>query len=191
MSVKIYGGRRLDGGIAKVYPRLLAVKPQAQAIAQKLTNRFMAHQMVTMPKSANMFTQAWTEMADRQHRIVTTMRRDPSVDFNFDILLFPGKSQTLAILQAERDEYEEWFDSLDWVHDYAYWTNTDRPDDMTKKMWDLRGEAWDKALGESSVPADNCLLFQFASSSRIRPPKMSDLEETIKEMSRSLTEVPC
>lgn len=31
-----------------------------------------------------------------------------------------------------------------WVHEYAYWNNTDAPEQIGQKEWDARGRTWDK-----------------------------------------------
>lgn len=32
----------------------------------------------------------------------------------------------------------------EWAEDYSYWNNTDRPEGVSQRAWDARGDMWDK-----------------------------------------------
>ncbi len=173
MSIKLYGGRRLDGDLGAAYRVLLAAKPdavrmcgeaQARWTATEATRRIdgarIAGKVASAPASA-----AHREMLGRQTAIETTGRRDPDVDPEFEVWLLPepegAAASTLAILRTESRQLREWFDALPFVHDHSYWDNSEGPEDVSDGDWERRRDDWARVMPHG-VPSDTCLTFRLA-----------------------------
>lgn len=175
MSTKIYNGRLLAGSIGKVYDLLLEAKPEAKAIARRLEIAWMARRATAIIDDARIkgeeprhpLGDAWQELMDRRRAIRREGQRDPGVDHEFEIWLFPRRGATLAIVNTEQRELRDWFDALPWVAEYAYYDNTDPPEEVTARQWDARRRAWDKALPGAGVPSERCLVFTMVSCEHI------------------------
>lgn len=176
MSTKIYNGRILAGPIGKVYGLLLAAKPEAVAIARGLEASWLARRATHMIDDARIkdvvvahpLSDAWSEFMDRRRAVQREGRRDPAIDFELELWLFPRRSTTLAIVNTEQRELREWFDRQPWVSDYSYYDNTDPPDDLTARQWRARRRAWDAVLPGAGVPSERCLTFSIADGGQYR-----------------------
>lgn len=185
MSTKIYNGRIIRAPIGKAYDLLIRQKPAAVQIGRNLEIAFMANIAADKIDKARFdgeeldspLFQAWNEMSDRVREIKKTQRRDPAVDFECELWLFPYKEQTLVIPNAEARELQSWFDNLPFVEDYAYWDNSDPDDNVDKKIWKQRERDWNKVLPGAGVPLDRCLVFSIHAGGAPYP---ADPEEAVK-----------
>lgn len=96
---------------------------------------------------------AFELIRDWQQKVEHTQERDPEVDFNCELVIYPIGGKLLMQLFAERKEYREALEAFPEVTPYPYWNNTDRPDDISERQWDKRCEDWNKALGETGIPS--------------------------------------
>lgn len=190
MSTKIYGGRIIrDCDLNLAYSRLLDAKPAAQKIAHEQRAKFLAiratemidrrrlaSETVHQPLDNSAFNCASGELMNRMLTVAKERRRDPAIDFSMEVYLFKLPEHVLLILNVENCELREWFDSLPYVEDFHYQDNCDKPDDVSEGDWAGRRFAWDVALGESGVPADRCLTFEFIPETGYVPlPKVEDI----------------
>jgi len=64
---------------------------------------------------------------------------DLSASYNFWI----RGDYVYTVAYVENWLYED-FDYPDWVEDFNYWDNTDKPEDVSQKEWDFREEVWEE-----------------------------------------------
>lgn len=88
---------------------------------------------------------AWDEI-DRGRKAEREGLRHPLTDFEFRVDLFPVGSNVYGMVRTERSH---WFDCLLSEHapdvrEYAYWDNTDRPDEIAASEWRSREKVWDR-----------------------------------------------
>lgn len=187
MSTKIYNGRIIRAPIGKAYDLLIKRKPEAVQIGRNLELAFMANSAaekidkarVDGEESDSPLFHAWTEMSDRVREIKKTQRRDPAVDFECELWLFPYKEQVLAILNTESRELQQWFDGLSFVEDYSYWDNSDPDENIDKKVWKQRERDWNKVLPGAGVPLDRCMVFSIYGGGAPYP---ADPDEAVKHI---------
>jgi hypothetical protein len=80
--------------------------------------------------------------------IDTKRTRVPGADFACDIAFLedPQDHALYALLFSERPEYRAAWESFEEVTPFAYWDNTDRPEEVTAEEWELRRQTWDRVL---------------------------------------------
>lgn len=159
MSTKIHNGLLLRGSLRSVYERLRQLRPEIRDLQERAAVAFLAetacaildrraaglHALKDGHETGAPLHVAWREMMDRQREIVKTGYRDPQVDFEITITLLPAE-HVYALFQTEQDTLRDWLLGQEWVERFAYWDNTDRPDDMSEAGWENRRRIWDRLL---------------------------------------------
>lgn len=166
MSTKIYTGFRLEGYTLEQALRKMQAfsKEILLPVAQQTCHRrIVSHAVANLDARAagiepaipepRPLAEAWSALMDRVNEIEKTKRRDPAVDFDFEVTVFPLGSAILGITFVEQSEFHQLWLSQPDVEDYSYWNNTDQPEGLSDEAWLARAEDWDKALEHSSFPA--------------------------------------
>lgn len=99
-------------------------------------------------------TGAILRLLERTAKVEQTHRRDPSIDMGCEVVLFPHESGLYGIAYAENRAIENAFFASEGIERFAYWNNTDRPDDVSEEAWEVRGRLWHELLPGSGVPAE-------------------------------------
>ena len=190
MSIKIYKGRIIPAPIGRVYSMLMEAKPQAKEIGKALQDAWMTDRAVQLIDKAsleggeveNPLLDAWSELLDKIKEIKNTGQRNPSVDFEFELWIFPLKTKTLVLPHTEQIQMVEWFDTLPFVQDYAYWDNSDKNDDIDEKEWQRRERDWHAVMPIGETPSERCLTFQMFNHELPMPPDKKAVERHIPSM---------
>jgi hypothetical protein len=97
------------------------------------------------------------EILDRQEEIVTSRLRDPEVDPEFTVSVFTHETGYYGIVGTERRAWlDEWLKS-NFIEDFSYWNNTDRPDGMDADEWERRHAVW-KSLASTDQIRFDCTV---------------------------------
>lgn len=182
MSTKIYGGRVIAAPIGRAYDMLLAVRPQAVAIGTGLQHEWMARRAVELIDAAALkgetvgmpIVSAWHDLLDGVREIRGTRRRNPDLDFEFELWLFPLARRTLMLVHTEQTRMREWVDALPFVRDHSYWDNTDRDETVDARTWASRRRDWERVLPGAGVPSDRSLTMTMFNHDFAMPPTASD-----------------
>lgn len=191
MSTKIYNGLLIDlpysfSGIRTELIRL--AKEEIIPVARLEYTKIVAHSVFSeMDKNAwnNRNNDAveptindvvFRKCGEIDDRVMSMRRtRDPWLDFEFSIVLFPLEDKILAIPYTEQKALLDVLLSKPYVKEYGYWNNTDEPEDMTEAEWKQREIDWDIALGDSAIPAENGFTLQFVREGYSLYPTISDI----------------
>lgn len=148
MSTTIYNGFIIRmATLQKVRRMVFEIRPYWEREATKLLDNYIA---VRRGKNSEHPFFDW--LADRK-RVRATMERDPFVDTDFTVTVFPDGRDLLGIVFSEHQAWiRKWFEVAD-VDDYAYWNNTDPPDNVSAVEWRQRERRWLKVLPRPGVPA--------------------------------------
>lgn len=166
MSTKVYNGLRLNvDGLHDLHgkmtdwrhkvadlQRLHDAEVTARLAVSKIDDEAMKGEIVY----GAIHTVGW-QLQDRRLEVKRTDRRDPLVDTEFTLCVMPYEDTLLAIAYCEHRKWISQFTDLPWVEEYAYWNNTDPPDEMSETEWEERGKAWENVT--KSDPLDrpgNC-----------------------------------
>lgn len=172
MSYKIYDGLCIQTtDFQKVFALLAEFNQKAKEIGNRLHSQ-MAYKMAIRAfdkatlegtladQKYGFVSEAIVSIMDQQAEIKRTNLRNPFVDFECKVSVFPLEDRFLFYVNAEQSEFLEAFKELDGVEEFAYWNNTDRPDRCTQEEWDARKEIWDTAFALVGDSNFNGLIFE-------------------------------
>lgn len=103
--------------------------------------------------------EAWWALAERQ-RDLRSKGRTNTLDYDpHSLTIGLGRDHVtgriLGVVMTDRELLRGAVTALDGVQEYAYWNNSDRPDNVTKTEWKARRDAWDRVLPGAGVPAES------------------------------------
>lgn len=161
MSIKIYSGFRYKGGggLRQCYERLHALRPQVHKMAVEKHLSFVAEiakltfkrKQVTDRAPLYVAMEMWRE---RTKAVKETGRRDPAVDVEFRVSLYPGSRSIIGIPWIDDHDWMEWFMGQPFIDEYGYWDNTDRPDEISAAAWRERKRRWQQVTEPDATFAD-------------------------------------
>lgn len=181
MSTRIYNGFEFGvGNLETVLSLLKGLKKELHQLASRRYSSTVLELAVDLVDkvhidgskvTSNAFYRAESEVRDRQKEIRVTGYRDPQVDWDFVVSVFPLRyskgARVLGIYATEEDEFSKLLKRQSWFIEYGYWNNTDRNDGVSSSAWEKRRRDWDRAM-PSGVPADDGFSFDLVSNDRIR-----------------------
>ena len=153
MSTKIYNGFRWDvADWQEALVKAFVFKPVLDRYAQEVLRRYLE-----LPVGVTL-ADRWMSWIDRRNKMRRTNRRDPLVDTDFSLVLFPVAGLSvpgiLGMVFTEQQAWQKAWLEQPGVCEYAYWDNTDEPEDMSLEDWQERKRNWGIALPDAcAVPA--------------------------------------
>ncbi len=166
MSTKIYSGFIVDSRFspAEVERRFQAARKALRKEGQRLYSRFVGnliaeiatvHQLgLKTPsryseilKGSSLLSAANLFLIQERDKYKQENSRFPDHDLDcfwtlYNIEVKGGKRVTLCYLSTEQRSFARIFRKMAPVREYAYWNNTDRPDNLSQRAWDERGDRW-------------------------------------------------
>lgn len=185
MSTKIYNGLRfVSPDMREVYDQLHSLRAafltQAEAAMARvvaiLTSDAIDRAALAGEACDGALFAAVQKVWDRQKRIKAEGRRDPAVDFEFNIVIVPAGDRLLGLPFCEHGAWVKALMARPFVEEYGYWNNSDGPDGLSNAEWAERGETWRVALGKSGVPSEHGLVFEF------EQPKWVEADAVLREV---------
>jgi hypothetical protein len=166
MSTKIYHGFRFrSSDIFEIQNTVAAWRIELAELHRRelatLTGRMCAemidhHALNPKRHAGNIpFQVTKNEIRDRQKNITVTGYRDPEVDFDFELTIFPFEGHVYGVPFSDRSRWiVAWLNRPE-VEDFSYWNNTDKPDTVSQEEWDHRQMVWDRilAVNPAETPA--------------------------------------
>lgn len=185
MSINIPTGRLIAAPIGRAYDMLLAAKADAKPIGRSMELEWMTGRAVKAVDDARMagtaaehpLHKAWRDLLDAQSTVRRSGTRNPSIDFEFELWLFPLGRRTLIKVHTEQGRFLSWFDGLPFVQDYAYWDSTDRDDAVPPRQWSRRRREWNAVMPVGRPPSDRCLTMVMYND---QTPWTADPEEALR-----------
>lgn len=166
MSTKIYTGFISKYNLFDLYKALGYFSKEIAAIATKRhldivtntafhmldTNSLIDAGKITKEKFVikegySIVSQARHNIEERIRKITTTRGRDPIVDFEFIVHLYPFEGKLYGMYSTEQPEFRKLFEKQLFFQDYSYQDQTDYlPNRVSRKQYEIRGKVWDKIL---------------------------------------------
>ena len=182
MSIKIYNGIILKNkNLNETLPLILKIRKKCEEIKKRkeeslyinLMTKILDNQKINMESPKEIckryelpkFKQITPILAaeiiikNRIKNIKLKNERDPAVDFECNISLIPSGNDTLGTIFTECSEMTEHILKLEEIEEYNYWDNTDKPENISEKIWEKRYSKWKeatnfKAPSESGLTAE-------------------------------------
>lgn len=183
MSTKIYGGHLLAEGL-DVFDAPAAIRAVCDSIRDRRDAKLLVGMAVsagdhralgsreTAPQGAlgsalagdSLLTGALLRYMDEQHRADPALRwHDPhrlEVSFGRD----PLTGRIAVHVYEEGGQYATALREAGVLIEYAYWNNTDRPDEVSEVEWAERRDLWDRILPRFDPPAVRMLSWALRTS---------------------------
>ena len=170
MSTKIYNGFRINlTSLPSIHKALLDLRAKLRPLQDAKVKRYVIQTAVAifdqhtlnypMPegvsKHSTPMTYASSDYLKDVRRLKNTMERNPMVDTSFELAIIPVSAKViLGIPYVDDNDFLALLMKQDWVEEYGYWDNTDKPKHLTAREWTARGKMWDKALAPGNdIPA--------------------------------------
>lgn len=163
MSTKIFNGFRFAPmEFGELDLELTQWKERVKTLTIETASGYMAKTVISKLDGAiskgeavpeRLFGNVWADMHDRQREIKKTQRRDPPVDFEFEIVIIPDGNTFYGLYYTEQGKWADEFRDQPYIQDYSYWNNTDKPDEVTDAEWEERELTWNRLLPRVTTPA--------------------------------------
>jgi hypothetical protein len=170
MSTKIYGGFKFaNPDLTVIHSQLMDWRNELRPLHQQAANAFVAEIAIHMFDTARMrpgshtgetpLMEAISALWDRQAKVTKIHLRDPLVDFEFAVSLMPFEGQVYGIAYTEQREWHSLWMAKPFIVDFAYWDNTDPPEDLPDEEWQERDRAWDSIFKSAIMSAPSMAGF--------------------------------
>lgn len=159
MSTKIYNGFRFQtNNLWRIFEAIEEfreeIAPQAQHRMRdrlaELCVGWMDRRLVGLKTPDDPTNRAlqmgWMKLVDRIQEVEQAGKRDPEIDFAFQLNIYPVQGTILGIYHSEQDWMAEKWTQQAIVESYPYWNNTDPPKDVSEQEWNHRRQLWNQAL---------------------------------------------
>lgn len=176
MSTKIYGGRRVKAkNFSEFYEFLTELREKAKPVAEDLCRTVCARDMIAKIDKATYNDEPinlkdirydmWKEFDEAKMEAKQKGRKVEHLDFNMSMFVFinPEVSTEYVYLYPIASYDREMLpvlDSIEGVEEYAYWNNTDKPEDLSEAEWEERELAWDLLLPGAGSLIENGMEFK-------------------------------
>lgn len=166
MSTKIFNGFRFLGNdLVEIHQHIMEWRAELRDLHKEAECRFIADMAANMideeflrpgtQSGETPLMKAISHLWERQDAVRKTQRRDPAVDFQFDVSIMPFEGRIYGITFTEQNDWRRMWMAKPFVEEFGYWNNTDAPDDMTNESWEERERIWNSILEPaiSSAPS--------------------------------------
>lgn len=171
MSIKIHHGFAIDqtfGSVQALHHLVSEFRAEVKPLAKRFLRAAFIKDAVTefdrrhiglvsQDAGKSPASHAWSTMLEA-HAKIRDDRRHPQYDVTCSLALLPHPDgRILGMMYTEIDAWLDLWLKKPGVCEYAYWDNTDRPDDLTAAEWRARREAWGAVVLDhpGAVPAHN------------------------------------
>jgi hypothetical protein len=111
-----------------------------------------------------LFTSVYYQFRWTIYEAYASMRSSPADYTQCEVSVFPLRltndaspdsrgASFLMILYDQSNDCQDDFERIVKPKDFAYWNNTDPPDNVTAEEWRYRDKVWDKAMGKRWIPS--------------------------------------
>ncbi len=165
MSTKIYNGLKFTStDFAELFGQLQRFRKRLVGLTQSEAGSYMAARVVRMIDDAaanempleNFLSKASREFREEVDEIKKTGYRNPSVDFEFKVMIFPHKGEFYGTVFTEQSDWMKLLRSQKWVREYSYHDSTDdTPPGVSYEDYRKRGDVWSEILGPDMIPVNH------------------------------------
>lgn len=111
----------------------------------------------------------------RRHKIKSDGYRDPHVDFDFTLTIFPIDNRILGMAHTERNSWFDLLCEIPGIRHTPWWNNTDPPDQITENEWQDRENIWRRIFRRDPVGRPSHCGFSLDMSPFLKSPKVEEL----------------
>lgn len=163
-------GVRFHVPLETVLDRLVAVRPVVEAMQKSLHASFVATRACDLLDSYHVLggerllpdrplREASQELEERWKAMQRDKRRDPAIDTDASIVLFPQGPTVLGLVQTEMEPFVTLMRDLageDWS-----WGTYERPKGVEEAAWEERERTWTAAMAPAWIPSRTGLSYSY------------------------------
>jgi len=157
MSIKIYNGFELHHkNSVDLLNKLKDSTRRIESLAIQKLKRWITERSVylydnqTLKDADNIdkvLVKVYMEYFDRIGEVERTNKRDRAIDFSFSLTIFPRTpKRSIGVVYTEHQDLFNAFLESEYLSDYSYWSNTDKPEELSETEWQKRRVEWDKSI---------------------------------------------
>jgi len=157
MSTTIYNGFKFNTNIIdEVHFHMTELRKEFKQITDSMLLEQMTEECFSiydrrtmtpsLDRSEPVMNVVVNEMYKRQEEVRVKQIRNPSIDFSFEICVFPHDDQFYAQFFTEQGSLTKILKDKDYYEDFVYWNNVDEPTGMDSDEWEARGQTWNEIL---------------------------------------------
>lgn len=209
MSTRIYNGCEIAGHTLESFlkhaqrlrPAMAEVAQLAlrQCVLRSAVARFDRHHLGLAPAPERSFlSDASHAVQERADEVERTGRRDPTVDFAAEVVLFPlaatkvRPARLLAMSFIEHPALRAHWESQPFWREFWYGDSGDTPDDVPKRAWAERRRLWARVFPDHRPPSQVGftlnLLRPFDAMHRMTDELLAPLLPSLEERAHSLAD---
>lgn len=210
MSTKIYNGHKIIGNsldevITKIFSKkddlvnLVEDKIKREVLIEVIGNYydFCFESFIEKKEKSSENPSAMSKMVsnalNNEYDLEKRERKTHDI-IDVSICFFPMKKesqgQSFYLMMLFGDKYnKDIIESKEWndlkIEEYAYWDNTDQPDELTESEWEERSVFWNEVLGKTGVPSHNSFVLELKKEYKYVFTYFKDNEDLKKEFKES------
>lgn len=189
MSIKLYNGFVFKSNdIREIRNNINEFRKQLEPLVYQKTVEYFADESYMLfdynsthgIPNKGILTQIYRKFAEKQDEVRVKGVRDPSVDFQFNVIVIPSEDKFYGLFYTEQTDFAKLWKESDLYEEYMYWNNTDQPEDITVEEWRERGDVWESLLAEHHyVPALAGMSFSVIQEQTYDIPKTTEVVDAI------------
>lgn len=119
-------------------------------------------------------------------------------DYHCTLQIIPMETKTLAMFFG-KSMLQYYLESRpDFLTDYHYQNQTDRPEEISEEEWNLREKDWDKAIGPDYIPSQHGFTVDLFNTeniipifipSKVEPAPLPDIEHQMRDIRDTLRSI--
>lgn len=152
MGIKVHGGVRFEtGDLHALMPKLIAFRHKIEQHTRAETTAFVARTLVRNvddaaargePVPEEVLVTAFAELRERVDKVKETGRRDPAVDFQFEITVMPFEGKLYGLMNTEQRDFADMFYDEGFADSYYFSDVVDDSDVVGEIEWWERQRVW-------------------------------------------------
>jgi len=134
-------------------------------------------------KNTGIFSTIYQQFSQKQDEIRVKGVRDPSVDFQFSLVVIPSEDKFYGLFYTEQKEFADLWAENELVSEYIYYNNVDEPEDISIEDWNKRGEVWDSLLDPyNGIPSKAGFTFEVIQEITFDIPKTTEVVDAMSSI---------
>jgi len=131
-------------------------------------------------KIRGIYNEVYQRFTVKQDEVRVKAVRDPSVDFQFSILIIPSEDRFYGMFYTEQEDFTKLWSEHPLINEYIWYTHSERPENYTEDEWTERGDTWDNLLKSvGGVPALSGFTYSVIQEQTNVIPKIVDVIKAI------------
>ena len=109
--------------------------------------------------------------------------KEPSIDYSFNMVFYPFEGKLYGSMYTVQSDFAELWLNKNFVKEYAYWNNTDQPENISDKAWQKRGRVWDTIFETQAIPSLNGFTYEITPEQSYDMPVLEDIISILPTLS--------